>query len=498
MVTKFMLEIPNRSRELILMDFRQLATPDFNASIRTSQAMIWYKGWLYVGTGRAPLGFMGRYTATAKSSSLNCEPSPSRRIYDAESGGRDEDGAQIWRFNPVMEDWELVFESPLVRGRDGKFRARDRSIRAAVVCQTEIDPEPTLYFGIGSLEGQVVFLRSIDGKNFDECLERGFGLSEADIPSVRTICGLNGKLYSTPTGKNYSRGMLDDNMTDYPVIFETADPLTGNWLPVSELGFDDPDNLSINEIAVFNNHLYAATLNTRRGFQLWKTDAEGKSPYRWNKILEDGAYRGPKNSIPASMIVFKDALYIGATLQRQGRKGLDRYGPFAAELIRVYSNDTWDVVCGTPRFTPQGLKRPISGMDGGFDDRFTHAFWRMTEYQDSLYVGTAGWKWMPTYLWDRKDLTETQRQSLQVETAKRVDGEFSLWRSSDGIHWESLTRTGFAGSNPLIYGVRELVKTPYGIFVAPTSKRGAISGGGLEIWWGSPGFGETNQQQNRT
>ena len=491
MATEYRLEIESESKTLVLTDFRLLATPHFNESIRTSQAMVWYKGWLYVGTGRAPLGFLGRYTASAGRNNSG-GLFGSRRQYDAESGGRDEDGAQIWRFDPVTEIWELVYDSPLVTGRDGKLRARDRSIRASAVYQTEIDPEPALYFGVGSLEGQVVFLRSIDGVNFEECYEQGFGLPEADIPSVRNICGLNGRLYSTPTGKNYQRGMLDDNMTDYPVVFETATPLEGSWRPVSELGFDDTNNLSINELGVFNKHLYAAMLNSRRGFQLWKTDAAGEPPYRWHKIIEDGAWRGPTSSIPASMMVFGDALYIGATLQRQGRNGLDRYGPFPAEMLRVYADDSWDIVCGTPRFTPHGLKRPITGMEGGFNDRFTHAFWRMTEYAGSLYVGTAGWRWMPTYLWGRKDLTEAQRHYLQIETAKQVDGEFAIWRTDDGILWEALTQIGFPGANPNTYGVREIVGTPYGVYVAPTSKQAARSGGGLEIWWGSPGFGEAN------
>jgi len=463
---------------LNLDDFRLIEVGEFNESTRTSQAINWYKDNLIVGTGRAPLGFMGRYTARQRGSDGRFGS------LRPDTGGREEDGAQVWLFNPQSNTWRLVYNSPLVEGRDGNTRARDRSIRASVVYQTSSDPEPTLYLGVGSLERQVVFLRSSDGEHFEECAEHGFGLGDVDVPSVRSIEGLNGRLYSTPTGKNYGRGMFDDNLTDYPIVFETDNPLHGHWRPVNEPGFGDPNNLSINELKVMEDCLYAATINTRRGFQIWKTRPEGEPPYRWTKILEDGAYRGPVSSFPSVMFVFRGALYVGGTLQRQGRGGRDRYGPFPAELIRIYPDDSWDLVAGSPRFTPHGLKRPTSGMLGGLDDRFTHVFWRMSLYQDWLYLGTAGWKWMPTYLKDRTDLSEAQLQYLQEQTNARVDGEFSLWRTRDGDHWQAVTRTGFPGGNPNNYGIRELLATPQGLFVVPTCKFGARQGGGLEIWWG--------------
>jgi hypothetical protein len=398
-----------------------------------------------------------------------------------DTGGREEDGAQVWRYDPAANDWTLVYNSPLQEGRDGNVRARDRSVRAASVYQTAADREPVLYLGVGSLERQVVFLRSSDGLHFEECDEQGFGLGDVDVPSVRNIVGLGGRIYSTPTGKNFGRGMWDDNLTDYPFVFETSDPLHGHWRPVNEAGFGDPDNLSINELAVLEGALYAATINPRRGFQVWKTRPEGEPPYRWKKILECGAWR-TISSVPSAMKVFNGALYVTATLQRQGRGGRDRFGPFPAEMIRVYPDDTWDLVAGYPRFTPHGLKRPTSGMLGGLNDHFTHVFWRMDAYEGWLYMGTAGWKWMPTYLRDRTDLSPAQLEWLREQTAARAEGEFSLWRTRDGDHWEAVTRTGFTQGNPLNYGIRELVATPAGLYVFPTSKVGASKGGGLEIW----------------
>jgi len=464
-------------------DFRRIPMSGFNESTRTSQAVEWFEDHLFVGTGRAPLGFMGRYTA--KQGERGLYDQNDRGSERPDTGAREEDGAQLWRFDPANDDWRLVYDSPLVEGRDGRIRARDRSVRASAVVQTEADDAPALYLGVGSLERQVVFLRSADGVTFEECRDHGFGLGDVDVPSCRTIVGLNGRLYSTPTGKNFGRGMFDDNLTDHPIVFESRDPLNGEWLPACEPGFGDPNNLSINEMAILDGRLYAATVNKRRGFQLWKTDASGRPPYRWTKILDDGAWRGPVSSIPSTVYVYNGALYIGATLQRQGRGGMDKLGPFAAEMLRVYPDDSWEMVCGTPRFTPHGIKRPTTGLLGGMGDRFTHAFWRMTEYRGWMYVGTAGWKWMPTYLWGRQDLSEAQLSYLRDETRKRIEGEFSIWRTQDGDNWFPVTRTGIPGANPNNYGIRELLGTPVGLLVVPTSKLAASMGGGLELWLGT-------------
>jgi len=462
-------------------DLRLIPMDGFNESTRTSQAIIWYKGRLIVGTGRSPLGFMGRFTASRGKGGLTDQGNFGAT--DSAAGARDEDGAEVWSYNPETDEWTSVFKSPVQEGVDGEMRARDRSIRAAYVYQTASDTEPTLYLGVGSLERQVVFLRSTDGINFEECKEHGFGLGDVDVPSVRVIVGMNGKLYCTPTGKNYGRGMFDDNLTDFPFVFETDDPLNGHWTPVNEQAFGDDTNISINELTVLNDHLYAMTINKRNGFQVWKTDAKGKPPYQWTKIVDRGAYRNI-SSFPSFSYVFNNAIYVGGTLQRQGRGGRDRFGPYPADIIRINADDSWDLVSGVPRFTPDGFKQPTTGTFGGLGEDFIHVFWKAAEHDGWLYLGAAGWKWMPTYLKDRPDLSEDQFAYLQEETDKYVEGHYPMWRTSDGETWEVVTEEGIPGANPHNYGIREILGTDYGLFVVPTNKLGANKGGGLEIWLG--------------
>ena len=457
--------------------FERLDVPYLNPSIRSCQALSWFKDLLVVGTGRAPLGFLGRYTG--RSDSL-----PGQEF--SEFGSRDSDGAQIVVFDPLTRQWSCVFDSPTIAGADGKTRARDRSVRASIVCRTRADVEPALYLGVGSLQGKVVFLRSENGLTFEESRHSGFGI-EGDLPSVRSFACMDGRLFTTPTGKNYDRGIYDDNVADNPTVFESVDPMSGEWTAASAPGFGDPTNDSVNELVVFNGHLYAATLNARHGFQVWKTDAEGRPPYRWRKVVTDGAWGGPVRSIAAAVAEFGGALYISSAIQRQGPDSLHGYGPFGAEIIRLWPDDRWEIVTGESRFTPQGLKTPITGLAGGFGDPFTHIFWRMAEYDGFLYAGTADWRSTPNYLKRRTDLSEAQMLRLRVDTGAYRKGAFALWRTADGVNWEAVTRTGFPGTNPSIFGVRGLAATPHGLFAGLTCRVGALSGGGIELWWGRRG-----------
>lgn len=469
---------------LAIDDFRQIECSGFaNSSIRTSQAMTWYKGYLFVGTGGGPWRPMG-----LSHEALVERPLLSHLATKLQEQRRSERevGTQIWRFDPRNEEWKEVYTTPWIVGINGEELPRDRGVRARAVFQGKADAEPALYFGVGSMEGQVVILRSSDGETFTESREKGLGLGNADVPSIRTLCELNGKLYTSPVGKNHDRGLLDDIRTDFPLVFESEDPYLGQWRPVSGPGFNDPTNLSIDEMAAFQGCLYAGTHNPREGYQIWKTDAMGEPPYLWRKIIDKGAYRGGINSVPVSMCVFGGTLYVGSGLEEQGRGHTDSYGPYAAELIRIHPDDSWDLIVGQQRFTPDGFKKPLSGMGPGFDDEFCQAFWRMVEYEGWLYLGTSDWRFFPAYLpragRQRMDLSDARLRYLEEHT-QAYAGEFGLWCSADGVMWQAVTERGFSG-NPNTYGIRELTPSPNGFFVATTSTKSARWGGGPEIWWG--------------
>jgi len=272
----------------------------------------------------------------------------------------------------------------------------------------------------------------------------------------------------------------------------------GQWEPICEPGFGDPCNIGIFELEVFDNHLYAGTVNPSEGFQIWKAPLTGNGPCRWSKVIEHGAYKGAFNEIAMSMCVFDDVLCVGAGLPNGGYDRTYGIGPAAAELLFIYPNDSWDLVVGTPRYTPQGLKVPLSGMGPGFDNFFNGYIWRMTVHDGWLYVGTFDWSVFLTYA-QMQRMSPWLRRHVGwhgIDTLLKYDGGFDLWRTRDGIRWNAVTRTGFG--NPYNYGARTLVSSPFGLLVGTANPFGPqvatrlASGwlyvsnpqGGMEIWLG--------------
>src|SRR5258705_6566262 len=118
-------------------------------------------------------------------------------------------------------------------------------------------------------------------------------------------------------------------------VLECRDPRKGEWRAASEPGFGDATSGGVFEMAVFDDHLYAGVANPYTGIQVWKTDAEGNPPYRWTKVLGDGAGRGKLNQAGMSMFPFKGALYIGTGIRRGGDDPGVAARPAAGGLIRT-------------------------------------------------------------------------------------------------------------------------------------------------------------------
>ena len=461
---------PDRSNLKIgtSVDFERLEVPLLNPAIRSVQSLTWFEGRVVLGTALAAVGVSDRLAART--------PEGAR----GQARTRTDDGAQIVTFDPAGREWQKIYESPLVTGADGKSRARDRSIRAAIVCQTASDTKPCLYVAASALAGGVVFLRSDDGCWMQESDGSGLDLEE-DTPSVGTLACLRGRLFATPGGRYDDRGVLDETLTECPAVVASSAPLSGNWLAASEPGFGDAENLSIGKLAVFNDHLYAVTLNPRRGFEVWKTAAEGNLPYRWHKIIDCGAWLGATSGAPTAVAVFHDALYISATVHRSRAYNLERFGPFPAEMIRVHADDTWDLVTGKARCTPCGWKSPITGLTGGFGDPFARAFASMTVHQGKLYAAATSWRSMPTFLRGRTELSQERIDRLRTATEMAPTGGVTLWRTIDGTAWDKVTAQGLSAGSRAPSGIRQLLSTPEGLFVVPNTMSAS---GPIELWWG--------------
>jgi hypothetical protein len=199
------------------------------------------------------------------------------------------------------------------------------------------------------------------------------------------------------------------------------------------------------------------------------------------------------------MCVFKNALYVGSGIQNGGYDRTYRVGPAAPELIRIYPDDTWDLVVGDPRRTPQGFKAPLSGMQPGFNNFFNGYFWRMVSHNGWLYLGTFDWSVFLPYAasptmfpWLRNYINSCGAWNIVEDR-----GGFDLWRSRDGFNWVPVTLRGLG--SPYNYGARTMLSTPVGLFVGTANPFGpevAVrlpagwaympnSRGGAEVWLGA-------------
>ena len=478
--------------ELTAVGFRKVANDGFrsfyhpldpgrdNAQYNTwAWAMKWFKGKLYVGTGRMILcmtlltsDVVGNSKGTYNLGVLSreCPPQPVvHRFMQAE----------IWRYTPEARQWELVFRSPNVmpvfnRDENGEvvedFTARDVGFRGMVVV-TEKDGTEALY--VGSVTSGSVFdvippydtggwappriLRTVDGVNWTQIpadpgtflgdLGKNYPGSERRMRSLRGMTQINGKLFAT-LGDFRGVGTL--------IVSENPELGNNAWQPATNTL---PETFPVWNIEAFNGFLYIMTgdkaLEDNPGWQIFKIDPSGPPPYELIPVITNGGCAPPRyrpgNGL--SFGVFKNKLYFGT----------DR----PTQIFRINPDDTWDIVTGQPREvgpdcnTAPGFKRPISGLGDGFGNIFTGHFWRMGATAEALYVTT--WNWSISF-----------RHIPLLDSFFRPFYGFDLYRTTDGIHWTAVTRSGFNDHN---YGGRSMEPTPFGLFIGS-----ATPSGGLQIY----------------
>jgi hypothetical protein len=480
------MDVPQVLEGLAPGDFRQIASNGWGDAFNAyAYSMAWFDDALYVGNSRGNLVMIHRHHPDWM------------RVWPVKTPSNFHDfdfRAQIWRYSPRADHWERVYRSPWVYGRKGSRVPRDIGYRSMTLFKPTSASREGLYvaaFAAASSDRPPQILLSRDGLVFEPL---SLACSDPALNTYRVLQVFDGRLYTSPTGRTGGEA----NASGSAVVLETSDPASEPWQPVSELGFGDPDNQTLFEMASFNGHLYVGTLNPCTGFQIWKTPG-GRKPWRWYRVMTNGAYRGNLNEIAISMCVFKGALYIGTAIQNGGYDHAHKIGPAAPELIRIHPDDSWDLIVGDTRMTPRGWKSPLSGWRPGFDNPFNGYFWRISVHDSSLYLGTYKWAvmlpWLKSDRWPAWFRWAAYRMGID-ELAYSAGG-FDLWRSPDGTDWRPVTRNGF--NNPYNYGVRTLQSTPFGLFVGTANPFGpdvaVRSGenwqyrrnpkGGLEIWLGS-------------
>jgi hypothetical protein len=476
-------------------DFRKISENGFGDGFNAyAYSMSWFNGRLLVGTGRANLILLkfAMPFVTIDQWPVETLHPPYSPEFEAEAAR-----GEIWSFDPQAETWERVYASPMVRGIDGTEMRRHLGFRSMAVFQGTSDPQPALYAASWSRSKGFgpELLRSEDGRHFELLpkLHLRHQQEEFPITAIRSLVSFKGRLFTAPTGS--AGGNVNVSLTSR--IYESRDPSSGEWECVNEPGFEDLKTvLTVYAMCAFGDYLYAGT-GGLPGFQIWRTKAEGKPPYHWEKVLDQGAGRGPLNQGAVAMQGFQDALYIGTGIQNGGNDMRNKIGPAAAEVLRLSPDGSYDIICGTAR----NGQKPLSGLGAGFGNFFSGYLWMMEVHENWLYASTMDWSIILKFSKLHEKPSRVARLIAQsgVDDFVSHNGGFELWRTADGVNWVPVSRTGMG--NPYNFGGRNLVSTPHGLFVGtanPFGPKVAVRQsptawdwvyepnprGGLEVWQG--------------
>lgn len=369
------------------------------------QAAAWFQGWLYLG--------------------ITCYPT------DPYQAGT----TLLLRHRLRESGWESLHAAPIESrwvARDGQYRQFPLELgwRTMTVLPGHFQPTPTLYAIRLGLRAPAL-LHTEDGIHFREAPNPGAGGGHGPFVSLH---GFSGKVLALPASAVHDTGR------DGAVAYVTGDPLSQPWQLACEPGFGDPENRTLDALQVAHGQLYAAAGNPLGGFHLWKTSARSQPPFAWELVLNEGTQRYTLNPHVETMTVFQDALYLGT---RSPRPDPDwEFATSGAEIIRVLPDGRWELVVGTPRFSPIGLQVPLSTYGPGFGDTRNGRISRLAATPDALYAALG------------------RHESSSADTASEAGG-FELWKTHDGEDWQAITRDNF--EQPAATELRVLQPTPHGL-----------------------------------
>ncbi len=479
-----------------------------------SWSVLPFKGDLYVGTNRHHLHSMMEALTYMPGSPISPDMLPAGLLPDPPPGNSgwftpgwaEAFQGEIWRYSSDNK-WERVHQSGVSKLPDG------RPVPVAYGYRALAEFKGYLYAcGIGTWMPPVPtnsILRSASGDA--GTWQDVSGIIKATT-NIRAITEWNGKLH---VAASVAEGQVP-GMGAGAVVFASDDPAATGWTPVSVPGFGG-NNSEIYYLAVFNNHLYASTVNLVTGFEVWKTNgtSDGTGKYIWTPVIRNG-FGDTWNQYGMTMAAFGDHLYLGTAVgigmvMKNGKV----VGTRPIEIIRIDAADSAELIVGARKASDPidggpTSRLPLSGMGAGFGNPFNVYAWNMNVYKDCLYVGTFDLSvfvlgalekdpgllrfFLSAYASEDLsfppgivDAIVNSRLTPQVlELMKKLFGGGDLWKSCDGVHWVPVTLNGFG--NPLNYGIREVIplQKDGGEMALAIGTANPFTGrpnGGCEVWW---------------
>lgn len=410
-------------------------------------SMEWFKDKLYVGTNRA---FHCVEDYAIHRVLPNYQPYPPKDT-DISCAADFNDlplQAEIWAWSPDTNTWTRAYQSPLIIPNPDSDKPSNKLLPPelgfrGLQLYTESDGTQAMYIsgvnskaihpvtgptGIPAVPGARM-LRTVDGVHFNPIATPETApnsiLVTGNFASFRGMTVYNGCLY-----------VVAGTLQGAGVILGSCNPSDPNsWAQVS------PQGLQYYEVGVYNNFLWA-TQSDHLGFSVVKSDGSDFPNLQFTTVIPNDGYRKLFPNVDGlSLKEFNGDLYVGGD-------GIHSF--FGAEMFRVHPDDTWDLVSGIPRNTPDGFKAPISGLGPGLGWILNAHMWRMEVFDNRLYVGTF-------------DLSTTFRNIPFVSQLVTPELGFDLWWTQDGTHWFQIDQNGFG--DKFNFGVRSLKKTDWGLFL---------------------------------
>lgn len=258
---------PAPARGLARGDFARIAEGGLGDGHNSfAHSMAWFRNKLYLGTTRSNLCMLRVQTSYMDTPfdvwPVDC-PTTMDGLYTLDRR------AQIWCHDPATGSWEMLLQSPMIDGLDGRPVPRDIGYRSMLVYQAPGDDAPALYgstWAPGRGPGGLI-LRCTDGRTFDPVTP--FGVTDPPMQTTRNLTAFRGRMHFAPTAQRGQSGGQQNSTR--PQALAAANPEIGPRVEVNPPGFDDPGNLGIFTLAVANDTLYAGTLKLA-GLQIWATD----------------------------------------------------------------------------------------------------------------------------------------------------------------------------------------------------------------------------------
>ena len=418
----------------------------------------WFNGKLYVGTGRE----VDCVSTLISDKNINTNLYPLRVLVDQCPTEGDLMGnlaAEIWQYSPDTDTWARVFLSPTI-DVDGQSVGREIGFRGLEVHE-ESDGTLALYAGsvtAGSLLDPIPFddspfppprlLRTVDGVNWQPVPQTP-GTFLGDIGGLLLDERTRVRGFRSLKSMN---GWLLVSASDYigsGIIIGSQNPSAGDdtFAQVSPAR----DEMPVWTLYEFNDLLYVAAGltvqqdETKPGYSVFKAAVEGTPPFEFTEIISEGGYQSEfdyRSPNGLSFAEFNGQLYMGTNRP--------------TELIRINPDDSWELVVGEPRTTPDGDKYPTSGFGFGFAHFGLGHFWRMGVYDGQLYLGT--WDWT---------VAAQNLNNATLDALMAPNYGFDLFRTSDGDEWTAITRSGLGRGAHI--GIRSVEPTPEGLFIGTAS-----------------------------